>query len=408
MKLRTKSSITVVITLAVLVVGLYLAMAQSLRAEFQKAQAQSVRSNIERAITAYRSQASNLDSLVRDWAYWDATYQFIRQRNQGYVQSNLNTASIASLHVNVMLYLLPSGAKVYGTGFNSATGQQTGLPPGLLTQMRPGSRLMRFSSLTANNSGLIDVGKGRLMLVDTAQILTSTASGPSRGVLLFGRYVNQPMVQTFQKLTALPVAVTSYPPRGPEPAWFVHVPSGLLNGRRYSSQAISHTAMVGVTILPSVYNKPAAVVEVKMHRTVHEEESAALRFLVIALGIAGLVFVGLMLGMLDRLVLGRLTRLHEEVQAIRSREDLGRRMYVSGSDELSGLASAINRMLADLQGTTEREQRLRAEVQELRIEIDQTKRKREVDRIVESDYFQSLKEKAEAMKISRLTEPGEA
>ena len=46
----------------------------------------------------------------------------------------------------------------------------------------------------------------------------------------------------------------------------------------------------------------------------------------------------------------------------------------------------------------QREQTLRRQVEELKIEIDEVKRKKQVSEIVESDFFQDLQAKARRMR----------
>jgi hypothetical protein len=62
---------------------------------------------------------------------------------------------------------------------------------------------------------------------------------------------------------------------------------------------------------------------------------------------------------------------------------------------LSALAGEFARMAAEVK---EREETLRREVAQLRIEIDQTKRKQDSERIMGSDYYKSLKERAGIMR----------
>ena len=42
-----------------------------------------------------------------------------------------------------------------------------------------------------------------------------------------------------------------------------------------------------------------------------------------------------------------------------------------------------------------RQQRLRQQIRDLKIEIDQTRKAKEVEEIVETDYFQNLQQKAQ-------------
>ena len=66
-----------------------------------------------------------------------------------------------------------------------------------------------------------------------------------------------------------------------------------------------------------------------------------------------------------------------------------------GDQTLSTLAAEFAQMAARVQ---EREDILRKEVAQLRIEIDEAKRKQEVQRIVGSEYYQSLKERAKELR----------
>jgi len=60
-------------------------------------------------------------------------------------------------------------------------------------------------------------------------------------------------------------------------------------------------------------------------------------------------------------------------------------------DELGESARALQQMAREVLA---REQRLREQVQQLRIEIDHTKKEHEVREITESEYFKDLQEKA--------------
>jgi DNA repair ATPase RecN len=65
------------------------------------------------------------------------------------------------------------------------------------------------------------------------------------------------------------------------------------------------------------------------------------------------------------------------------------------SDELGQLARVFQRMANEVKA---REQRLKQELQELRIQIDEVKKAQQVAEITESEYFQQLQSKLKAMK----------
>jgi nitrate/nitrite-specific signal transduction histidine kinase len=65
-------------------------------------------------------------------------------------------------------------------------------------------------------------------------------------------------------------------------------------------------------------------------------------------------------------------------------------------DELGRLARVFQQMAREVRA---REQRLKQEVQQLRIEIDETRTARQVSEITETDYFQDLQRKADRLRF---------
>jgi HAMP domain-containing protein len=67
------------------------------------------------------------------------------------------------------------------------------------------------------------------------------------------------------------------------------------------------------------------------------------------------------------------------------------------SDGLGQLARVFKRMITQVK---QREELLKRQVEELKIEIDQTKRAQQVSQITQTDYFQELKQKAKKLRDS--------
>jgi hypothetical protein len=68
-----------------------------------------------------------------------------------------------------------------------------------------------------------------------------------------------------------------------------------------------------------------------------------------------------------------------------------------GADELGQLARVFSKMAVQVQ---ERQKKLKDEVTQLKIEIDEVKRQKQVDEIAGSEFFKDLKDKARAMRTS--------
>jgi len=84
----------------------------------------------------------------------------------------------------------------------------------------------------------------------------------------------------------------------------------------------------------------------------HPGQTTVLYFLCLLLG-AGLVFIGVIYVLLDRLVLSPLSRLNSSVASIGRTRVLSARVSATGKDELSSLAGEINKMLESLEQSHE-------------------------------------------------------
>jgi DNA-binding response OmpR family regulator len=71
-------------------------------------------------------------------------------------------------------------------------------------------------------------------------------------------------------------------------------------------------------------------------------------------------------------------------------------------DELGQLARVFRRMAREVRA---REQRLKQEVRQLRIEIDETRTARQVAEITETDYFRDLQKKADKLRFRAEEKP---
>ena len=71
-------------------------------------------------------------------------------------------------------------------------------------------------------------------------------------------------------------------------------------------------------------------------------------------------------------------------------------------DELGQLARVFRRMAREVRA---REQRLKQEVRQLRIEIDETRTARQVAEITETDYFRDLQKKADRLRLRTEEKP---
>src|SRR4051812_18722373 len=102
MSLRRKNFIAIISTLIGLVIVLFGISQFIILRQFNEQQQDAVHLNMDRALIALDRELDNLSSIDNDWAYWDDTYQFIQDRNQDYIDSNLTDDTLDNLALDFM------------------------------------------------------------------------------------------------------------------------------------------------------------------------------------------------------------------------------------------------------------------------------------------------------------------
>ncbi|MCA9909274.1 MAG: HAMP domain-containing protein, partial [Anaerolineae bacterium] len=101
----------------------------------------------------------------------------------------------------------------------------------------------------------------------------------------------------------------------------------------------------GYTLLKDVFGQPAVMVEIVQPRSVYLQGQATLNYLLISLIVVGVVFAGVMLLLIERVILKPLHALNRGVNTIRETENLATRVPVHGNDELAALSLGFNEMV---------------------------------------------------------------
>jgi PAS domain S-box-containing protein len=344
--LRTKTLLSISVTLMLLLLALTTIAAMFLPPRFAALEAQHVRHDVEHVRVALRDKLDALQITVEDWAAWDESYHFVEDGNAAYVAANLPDQTFADLQLNLIVYVHRSGRIVFGKTFDLQRQQSAPLLPSLAEQLRPNSPLLRHEERSGATSGLLLLPEGTL-LVATHPILTNADAGPARGTLLMGRWLDAAELSRLAQLTGHPVSIVRLDqPLSDE---LQAVQAALSVDDPLLVRSLDSARVAGYRLLSDITGAPNLVVRVEQPRAIAQQGQVALVWLVLALVTAGLVFGGVMLLLLERLVLRPLARLDANVAAVQAADDLDGRVAVPSQPELGRLAGTINTMLDALQ-----------------------------------------------------------
>jgi diguanylate cyclase (GGDEF)-like protein/PAS domain S-box-containing protein len=264
----------------------------------------NTRQNVERVLLAISSDTANLERQGADWSNWDETYNFMQGKNPNFVKSNINTDVFVTLQLNFILLIDSDNRLLAAQGFDLSQAKSVDIPASLRSQLNSNALLRPAAPNSKINAlGISMLPENPLLLV-SRQILTSEAKGPSRGTLIFGRYLNDRAISQLAKTTSLSLTIKRFddPQLPPD---FQAVRSELIRDRTICVKPLNNDEISGYTTIDDVYGKPALIVKVDMPRDIYKQMLANLLYLLISLFVVGVVFGtvfgGITLSLLRRL-----------------------------------------------------------------------------------------------------------
>jgi sensor domain CHASE-containing protein len=158
------------VALLVSTLGIWMAINAIIAPTYSDLETQDAKKAAAVALETYRDISRNLGDRTADWALWDDCYQFMKDRNKSFIESNLNPESFKSAKVDFIFFIGSDGKPVHLFSVeplavaNIAQGLEFPWP------------LHKDSSL--RNTGFLAFG-GQAYSVAVSQIHNSGGSAPS-------------------------------------------------------------------------------------------------------------------------------------------------------------------------------------------------------------------------------------
>ena len=390
MKLRKKTLLIVGAALVALNITIYAISSLILLRDFTHLEQQYVQEDVTHALRAIDHELSGLNTIARDYAEWDDTYQFIKTGNPEYVRSNLIDSTFSYLNLNFMVFVDAEGTIRFEKAYDRPQRQAIDLSGNLqqfLDPNHPQQSLLIRDRANDSIQGILDLD-GQTVAIAARPIVTSQITGPPRGTLIVGRNFGERAIARLSEQTQLSLAF--YPqtaesfPADVQQAW-----QDLLSDRpdednntqtrrnpgetaldlerdmtldRFNRQGNSDRKffrfpylplppgerIAGYTLIRGLDDQPLGLLRVDAPRAIYQQGQISIRYFSLALIIVGVVFSGLTLLLIEKLVLSPLSRLSESMNQLKQAGDPDMRLASvkpGGEDELSSLAYTVNEML---------------------------------------------------------------
>ena len=361
MNLRTRLLIVGLLALAVFVAAFYVLAGVTIDRTYARIDNQSVARQVLRAHSFLDYALGAFGRSCEDWAYWDATYQYAVDRNAAYADSTITPDSLATVGVDIMLFLDTSG-KVVSARFQTPTSQTSDYTsPDLIAQFGPGTALWAQAMHQPGLTGYVLVG-GRVAFAAARPILTSARTGPARGVLVFVRYLDDAFFAGMAETVGGPVA---FQPAGQVQPGTVESQALVLLAEGQSTVGLptgTHEVR-GFELHTDLSGNPSFLLTTTAARTKSNEIAQLKRIIVLATSMIGAILAAFAIVVMNHFILQRITSLGLQVTEVGHTKDLSLRVHLSGSDELSQLATDVNTTLESLQQTQRDKDRMAEELE---------------------------------------------
>jgi signal transduction histidine kinase len=372
--LRWKTVLIVTATLVGLLTIVYLALRIFLLGSFSSLEWQTIQTDLERVGNAITDDLTELDILTASYAVWDDTYTFVVDHNPTYIEKNTYDQFLRDSRLNLFLIVDTSGQVVFGKAFDLDTQQEVPLPDRFL-RMTNHDVLLAHLTTTNSITGVVLLANAPMLIASHA-IVTSEGAGPIRGTLLMGRYLDARQLARLAKQTHLTIAIDHFD--SPNlPAEVAAARADIVNGTHTFILPLSPRTIAGYAPLTDLDATAKLLLRVESSRSIYAQGEIGIQSFLVSLGIAGLLFSGMMLVLLDRYILARLARLQQAVQHIGRHSDLSKRITLGGADELAQLTDSINGMLAALEQAQIEQQQAEEVQRQLLIQQEALRTKRE-------------------------------
>jgi PAS domain S-box-containing protein len=352
MNLRTKTFFIILAVGIIVSLAMSLFLGDLIRKNTLRDEAQITKDKIEQFNAQINAQQQELTSLTKDWAEWDDSYRYLLDRNPKFIQSNFVSGTYFNNNLDFAAIYDIKGGLVYSQYFAKVPGDTPDViylepaetPQELLAYLGNSSPFIFRNDATTGIQGIITLPYAPMFMVSNP-ILNSDGSGPSRGTLIFGRCLDQILIQGLPGIGNLKPQVFKVN----DPALPADLHAEFSKENTIVVRAINDQIISGYLLISDINGQPSLIIKIETSRGLYSQANNDVTYYSLSLIVFVLLFIVAILWILERMVISRVTLLSNRVNIIGRKGDLTARVISSGKDEISRLAGNINGMLENLE-----------------------------------------------------------
>lgn len=359
MSLRLKTILTLggIIALSLALIAWILAGRNQL--EFNQLERRDIERDLNRAVNAVRAELGALETTTLDWAVWDDAYGYLKKKNREFEQSVLNSTALGVIDIEYLLLFDNQNNLVEGLQ-RTPVGNYQKLDQSAIDLADTKRWLWQREAQFIVTGGITEF-KGMQYLVASSPVIPSSSVQPPSGRIVMVRRLDRLVVKRLGEQVQLNLELIAAEQINRKPSLI-----GLLKSNAVSPDFIemfSPTQAKGYRRINIQDREPPLVLAVNFPRDIYQLGLNSNSRLYLTIAGFGFFLLGLVLSLLERGVLRRLSVLSKELSSIAKNGNISQRVSVQGRDELAYVAQNINAGLTQIEETQVKAVKLEADLQ---------------------------------------------
>ena len=299
------------------------------------------------------NEKKRIATICRDWSAWDMMYEYAEKPTREFESQSMPAAVIPEYDLNVLMVINRVKKTIYHEGYDRWRRRPVRFDPGHPRNATLWRSLYADFDQPSVRSFFCASEHGPLVIV-SAPILRTDASGPLNGRVIMGRLINPDFNERIG--AAVQEATTLLAPEQLAGELNEGQVRRLFRERSLLRETSSDLRVFSAYADPD--GEPVFVVRVDADRTLFSLQEKASRNFLGALWLSTLLLGLLLFLFVDRLLLRRLRDISRKTSDITSFNDLSIRVPEGDRDEIAQLSQNINKMLERLENENVRRQEM--------------------------------------------------
>lgn len=308
MKLRNKISIITIAIWIVMMAVTYIGSHFILETSYLQLEKKLAMDNVQRVNEALEQIVNTVNTMVANWAVWDDTYQFVIDKNQAYIKSNLVISNFTSADVDIILFFNMAGKPVYTMAANELRTEKAPLPDKIMDYLLPTSKLVALPAINTHVQGLISIPSA-VYFISAHPIVTSNNEGPVHGTIIMAKKFSSEVLKKIQKITKLDLVLYRPDAIHSDPQ-LTHIQTELEKTQNSILERNDEKLMLGYSLLKDINGKTIGIIKVKMPRNIYSVGITTIHyynFVLLAYSIVMIIFLWMLL---QKLIVKRIEKLN--------------------------------------------------------------------------------------------------